>query len=39
MSRLLSEGVPLRDRGDVGSVDGDDALEDVAGLGDVVATR
>ena len=35
--RLLGEGVPLGDGGDVGSVEGDDALEDVAGLGDVVA--
>ena len=34
---LLGEGAALGDGGDVGTVDGDDAVEDVAGFGDVVA--
>ena len=37
VSSLLGEGVPLRHRGDVGSVDGDDAFKKIACLGDVVA--
>ena len=34
---MLGEGAALGDGGDVGAVEGEDAVEDVAGLGDVVA--
>ena len=37
LALLLGEGAALGDGGDVGAVDGDDAVEDVAGFGDVVA--
>ena len=37
LALLFGEGSALGDGGDVGAVDGDDAVEDVAGFGDVVA--
>ena len=37
VTQLLGEAAALGDGGDVGTVDGDDAFEDVAGFGDVVA--
>lgn len=36
-ARLFGEGASLGDCRDVGSVDGEDSIEDVAGLGDIVA--
>ena len=36
-ARLLGESAALGDGGDVGAVEGEDAVEDVAGFGDVVA--
>ena len=36
-ARLVGEGAALGDGGDVGTVEGEDAVEDVAGFGDVVA--
>ena len=37
VTELVGEAAALGDGGDVGTVDGDDAFEDVAGFGDVVA--
>ena len=37
VTQLLGEGAALGDGGDVGAVEGEDAVEDVAGFGDVGA--